>query len=122
MCSSQRRAMKALGPGQVQIGSINRDHLHHGRILCQESRDAVAPFRVEIVVAVQKYGVRAQAPRGAQRHRRMNAILPGLVARRGYHAARSEEHTSELQSLAYLVCRLLLEKKKITSTSLPRQI
>src|SRR2546425_6063041 len=26
-------------------------------------------------------------------------------------AARSEEHTSELQSLAYLVCRLLLEKK-----------
>src|SRR2546425_5912083 len=28
-------------------------------------------------------------------------------------AKRSEEHTSELQSLAYLVCRLLLEKKKI---------
>src|SRR2546423_4906769 len=27
-------------------------------------------------------------------------------------AKRSEEHTSELQSLAYLVCRLLLEKKK----------
>src|SRR2546425_8198309 len=30
---------------------------------------------------------------------------------------RSEEHTSELQSLAYLVCRLLLEKKKNTTTS-----
>src|SRR3989441_8142267 len=29
--------------------------------------------------------------------------------------ARSEEHTSELQSLAYLVCRLLLEKKKSAS-------
>src|SRR2546425_2932015 len=29
-------------------------------------------------------------------------------------AERSEEHTSELQSLAYLVCRLLLEKKKKT--------
>src|SRR2546425_4602222 len=28
-------------------------------------------------------------------------------------AVRSEEHTSELQSLAYLVCRLLLEKKKM---------
>src|SRR2546425_2971222 len=28
------------------------------------------------------------------------------------HGERSEEHTSELQSLAYLVCRLLLEKKK----------
>src|SRR2546425_7822862 len=36
-------------------------------------------------------------------------------ARREHPAAapaRSEEHTSELQSLAYLVCRLLLEKKK----------
>src|SRR2546425_6817746 len=30
---------------------------------------------------------------------------------------RSEEHTSELQSLAYLVCRLLLEKKKIPVSS-----
>src|SRR5687767_15526692 len=29
---------------------------------------------------------------------------------------RSEEHTSELQSLAYLVCRLLLEKKKVSKT------
>src|SRR2546425_6305052 len=30
---------------------------------------------------------------------------------------RSEEHTSELQSLAYLVCRLLLEKKKKTKST-----
>src|SRR3712207_9097454 len=32
----------------------------------------------------------------------------------GRRAGRSEEHTSELQSRQYLVCRLLLEKKKIT--------
>src|SRR2546425_8998621 len=32
--------------------------------------------------------------------------------RLGETQQRSEEHTSELQSLAYLVCRLLLEKKK----------
>src|SRR6185437_17149964 len=32
---------------------------------------------------------------------------------------RSEEHTSELQSLAYLVCRLLLEKKKKPNLQLP---
>src|SRR5205823_12218120 len=31
---------------------------------------------------------------------------------------RSEEHTSELQSLAYLVCRLLLEKKKKKHTNI----
>src|SRR2546425_7571416 len=34
----------------------------------------------------------------------------------GVTAIRSEEHTSELQSLAYLVCRLLLEKKKNTTS------
>src|SRR2546425_9033715 len=34
---------------------------------------------------------------------------------------RSEEHTSELQSLAYLVCRLLLEKKKKTAKSNTKQ-
>src|ERR1041384_2151319 len=39
----------------------------------------------------------------------------------GVSALRSEEHTSELQSLAYLVCRLLLEKKqnKHNNGSLP---
>src|SRR5205823_8941244 len=36
-------------------------------------------------------------------------------------ALRSEEHTSELQSLAYLVCRLLLEKKNGCSRASPLQ-
>src|SRR5229473_5933260 len=42
------------------------------------------------------------------------AAVLGLQGDRGaaLGEARSEEHTSELQSLAYLVCRLLLEKKK----------
>src|SRR3712207_8496508 len=35
----------------------------------------------------------------------------------GDSLARSEEHTSELQSRQYLVCRLLLEKKKTTNES-----
>src|SRR2546425_6723170 len=39
-------------------------------------------------------------------------ILPS-----GLTGTRSEEHTSELQSLAYLVCRLLLEKKKTHTNS-----
>src|SRR2546425_9278559 len=38
-------------------------------------------------------------------------MVPPFVSRRS-RSERSEEHTSELQSLAYLVCRLLLEKKK----------
>src|SRR2546423_6238653 len=36
------------------------------------------------------------------------------------HRGRSEEHTSELQSLAYLVCRLLLEKKKVGPLTVSR--
>src|SRR2546425_5535211 len=47
---------------------------------------------------------RKKSPRTAPRR------LP--VVTRVHCLIRSEEHTSELQSLAYLVCRLLLEKKK----------
>src|SRR5436189_2559015 len=36
----------------------------------------------------------------------------GVRPRRAHRSLRSEEHTSELQSPMYLVCRLLLEKKK----------
>src|SRR3712207_6989417 len=50
---------------------------------------------------------RAQGPVVAQR-RRLRVPRGGLACRQ-----RSEEHTSELQSRQYLVCRLLLEKKKI---------
>src|SRR3712207_7899940 len=43
---------------------------------------------------------------------------PLLTARGGHPSnSRSEEHTSELQSRQYLVCRLLLEKKKYISNS-----
>src|SRR2546422_6578845 len=38
----------------------------------------------------------------------------------GRSEARSEEHTSELQSRLHLVCRLLLEKKKKYESSMPR--
>src|SRR3712207_8905979 len=53
----------------------------------------------------------------AERHPALGQVLvPGrrrrLLPRRALDG-RSEEHTSELQSRQYLVCRLLLEKKKI---------
>src|SRR3712207_7747133 len=58
---------------------------------------------------------RRRAPRG----------LPGVIVRgrpiqvagSGGQRSRSEEHTSELQSRQYLVCRLLLEKKKKQNTT-----
>src|SRR2546425_6014461 len=50
----------------------------------------------------------------------LSRIVTSMPECRNFQAqeepARSEEHTSELQSLAYLVCRLLLEKKKTRYT------
>src|SRR3712207_7471422 len=43
-----------------------------------------------------------------------NSIASGFFAEEVRRDIRSEEHTSELQSRQYLVCRLLLEKKKKT--------
>src|SRR3989441_7298970 len=74
------------------------------------------PFRVRVripgrdVVLVQLLG-RLDELVGRSGDRRK---LPEKPAHR-VTAGRSEEHTSELQSLAYLVCRLLLEKKKTTT-------
>src|SRR5687767_15746536 len=53
---------------------------------------------------------RAQAHPPRRRWRPTRAPCAGSA--RAPSTTRSEEHTSELQSLAYLVCRLLLEKKK----------
>src|ERR671920_1532171 len=56
-------------------------------------------------------------PRRSPRPRRARPRAPSAAPRR----PRSEEHTSELQSRQYLVCRLLLEKKKKkTGTAITR--
>src|SRR2546425_6885605 len=56
-------------------------------------------------------------PGATVRLEELGPLAPELALRGAPHEVvplldRSEEHTSELQSLAYLVCRLLLEKKK----------
>src|SRR2546426_8592085 len=61
------------------------------------------------------YGGGEGRRRGRSRTRRRRASRParrGRGSRARARAARSEEHTSELQSPCNLVCRLLLEKKK----------
>src|SRR5687767_15592950 len=56
--------------------------------------------------------VRGRAQLGGVAFERHQAVLQHDELRLvGLGRVRSEEHTSELQSLAYLVCRLLLEKK-----------
>src|SRR3712207_7839568 len=47
----------------------------------------------------------------------LSRVLPPRIAQAKRLTARSEEHTSELQSRQYLVCRLLLEKKKNSELS-----
>src|SRR5256885_8298830 len=58
--------------------------------------------------------------RGDQFQRRLVALL-ALLGQHLLEDGRSEEHTSELQSPCNLVCRLLLEKKKLAATS-PRTL
>src|SRR2546423_11433243 len=65
--------------------------------------------------------VRKDLPELIRRLARLDGLRSLSLTTNGYllkqqaeALARSEEHTSELQSLAYLVCRLLLEKKKQT--------
>ena len=47
-----------------------------------------------------------------------NGVTEIIEVRIGYDGIRSEEHTSELQSRSDLVCRLLLEKKQSTTTTM----
>src|SRR5437879_10568614 len=64
--------------------------------------DRQIEFREHVDLGALK---RKDAPAGNGSHRDDNRRVPGTQFR-------SEEHTSELQSPMYLVCRLLLEKKK----------
>src|SRR5262245_65014123 len=55
---------------------------------------------------------RSPHPGGGAALRRPRPGAAGAAGAGPGHGGRSEEHTSELQSLRHLVCRLLLEKKK----------
>src|SRR3712207_8248227 len=66
-----------------------------------------------VVVAVTDEAAVADRDRGGRETWLVLRDVPACVGRggRGIERERSEEHTSELQSRQYLVCRLLLEKK-----------
>src|SRR3712207_7758531 len=74
----------------------------------------VLECEVHLRLVGDRHQVQDGVGRPAQRHDDGDRVLEGLAGHdlaRG-DALRSEEHTSELQSRQYLVCRLLLEKKK----------
>src|SRR3712207_7805895 len=76
------------------------------------------PICVVLAVPAAVLAARAVDLQNSQIPRPQEAREPGPVAARALDP-RSEEHTSELQSRQYLVCRLLLEKKKPTKPSPP---
>src|SRR3712207_7809766 len=90
-------------------------------------RSTLFPYTTLFRSVLDHIAARTSSPVG-----RTNCVAPGSVtmaryeerraAHPGIDAQRSEEHTSELQSRQYLVCRLLLEKKKKTSVSTFRSI
>src|SRR3712207_8654792 len=70
-------------------------------------------FRSAVVVGQDPEGVPvAEGPVGQQAVLDVDLVEPVGDLLAGDARLRSEEHTSELQSRQYLVCRLLLEKKK----------
>src|SRR3712207_6917430 len=71
---------------------------------------ALEPFAAQLLDHTDAEPGDVAAPCGLDDGRRRRGDRSGVERR-------SEEHTSELQSRQYLVCRLLLEKKKNTSLS-----
>src|SRR3712207_8425379 len=72
----------------------------------------ISPFTWPSTIRINRYN--SQFIAGD--YRTTPKMIAGLI---GVGAIRSEEHTSELQSRQYLVCRLLLEKKLPSSFSKP---
>src|SRR3712207_8683290 len=70
------------------------------------NRDALLPTRTQLEAATATVEA---ARRDLKGRLVIDYVVPDYYAKR---PKRSEEHTSELQSRQYLVCRLLLEKKK----------
>src|SRR2546425_1287214 len=91
---------------EVRLGEVARPR--HDRV---ERGDAVA-LGEDDAVPVGPVGAAGVVAHPTEVERGEDIDHRERAAPTGPTGTRSEEHTSELQSLAYLVCRLLLEKKK----------
>src|SRR2546425_12194447 len=108
------RAGVRLGGGEVAsrraapAAAARHPAEHSGARLSPRAR-----ARLDVAVPDPQRGARA---RGHPDDLHGAGVEPRALLLQLPQGARSEEHTSELQSLAYLVCRLLLEKKKKKTT------
>src|SRR2546425_7166327 len=96
------------------ISPCPRDQVSHAAPMASSAASATPP---SASAALPRHHGRADSPAtspptAASRADSVSRFSRFKSARNSAALWRSEEHTSELQSLAYLVCRLLLEKKK----------
>src|SRR5438045_6154524 len=82
-------------------------------MLRRPPRSTLFPYTTLFRSAPDDEVQRRAVPEPAEAHRREQVGVAAPLAL----SVRSEEHTSELQSLRHLVCRLLLEKKKKNKTT-----
>src|SRR2546429_5923104 len=107
----RRGTAKKHAPESGLIGSV----CHPGGALLASSK---APKRTSRaawsgISLLPKLAMRSMLRRGKKRRPRVKDYVGAID--QGTTSTRSEEHTSELQSRLHLVCRLLLEKKKINT-------
>src|SRR3712207_2773317 len=102
------RAPAELAPHGVDGGALAGQPVAAERHAPGRHPDGVAdPARGEVLHRQGAADAGLTRLEGAQQQ-----LAAGLLEVLGHRVGRSEEHTSELQSRQYLVCRLLLEKKK----------
>src|SRR5205085_3582614 len=109
-------------PGAAPVESIEMRELRigavgdHGRRQPRRPAGRCGAGRQARKKSRQPVGERARSERATHEVRLRQARREEILAR-GLVGERSEEHTSELQSQSNLVCRLLLEKKKMTEAA-----
>src|SRR5687767_15859923 len=99
-------AAAAARTSRVRMGpSVSSVTLREPSLIAQAAAtlDELTGGRAEVVLGSGNFGLLAEYRIDWKETKPLSRVIEGVH--------RSEEHTSELQSLAYLVCRLLLEKK-----------
>src|SRR2546425_5314359 len=92
----------------MRLGSSNARKVLLNAASTSRCGARTSPSTVKMKARIRVAEVMIVVPIRSRRRLMRSARTPAS----SWKTTRSEEHTSELQSLAYLVCRLLLEKKK----------
>src|SRR5438045_4911182 len=87
--------------GKYALGAFNVNNMELLQAIIEACEEEKAPVMLQISKGARQYANPVY----------LKKLIEAAVSLSNIPIARSEEHTSELQSLRHLVCRLLLEKK-----------